>query len=105
MLPRRRLPYPSSITVSNLGGILIKAVITLTNLTHTAPAAINGLLVAPNQKDTLFMSHAGGGQFGGAVSGVTLTFDDAATNSLPVNGQITNGVYKPTQYGGTPLFP
>lgn len=98
-------PYPSSITVSNLGGTLIKAVITLTNLTHTAPAAINGLLVAPNQKDTLFMSHAGGGQFGGAVSGVTLTFDDAATNALPVNGQITNGVYKPTQYGGTPLFP
>jgi hypothetical protein len=98
-------PYPSTITVSNLGGVLIKAVITLTNITHTAPAAINALLVSPNQNDTLFMSHAGGGQFGGAINGVTLTFDDAATNSLPFNTQITNGVYKPTQYGGAPVFP
>jgi hypothetical protein len=99
-------PYPSTIIVSNLGGVLLKAVITLTNMTHTAPAAINALLVSPNQNDTLFMSHAGGGEFGGAINGVTLKFDDAATNSpLPVNGQITNGVYKPTQYGGTPVFP
>jgi uncharacterized delta-60 repeat protein len=98
-------PYPSAITVSNLGGVLIKAVITLTNMTHTAPAAINALLVSPNQNDTLFMSHAGGGQFGGAINGVTLIFDDAAANLLPFNGQITNGVYKPTQYGGAPVFP
>jgi hypothetical protein len=98
-------PYPSTITVSNLGGVLIKATITLTNMTHTAPAAINALLVSPNQNDVLFMSHAGGGEFGGAINGVTLTFDDAATNSLPFNGQITNGVYKPTQFGGAPVFP
>jgi len=98
-------PYPSTITVSNLGGLLIKTVITLTNMTHSAPAAINALLVSPYLNDTLFMSHAGGGEFGGAVKGVTLRFDDAATNSLPFNGQITNGVYKPTRYGGAPIFP
>jgi hypothetical protein len=51
------------------------------------------------------MSHVGGGEYGGAISGVTLTFDDAATNSLPFNGQITNGVYKPTRFGGAPMFP
>jgi hypothetical protein len=99
------IPYPSTINVSNLGGVLIKAVVTLTNLTHSAPSAINVLLVSPNQNDTLLMSHMGGGQFGGAVKGVTLTFDDAATNSLPSNGQITNGVYKPSQFGGQPIFP
>jgi uncharacterized delta-60 repeat protein len=98
-------PYPSTITVSNLGGLLIKTVITLTNMSHSAPAAINALLVSPNLNDTLFMSHAGGGGLGGAIKGVTLRFDDTATNSLPFNGQITNGVYKPTQYGGAPLFP
>ena len=99
-------PYPSTITVSNLGGVLLKTVITLTNMTHTAPAAINALLVSPNQNDTLFMSHAGGGEFGGAINGVTLTFEDATqTNSLPFNGQITNGVYNSTQYGGAPVFP
>jgi uncharacterized delta-60 repeat protein len=98
-------PYPSIITVSNLGGLLIKATITLTNMTHTAPAAINTLLVSPNQNDALFMSHAGGGEYGGAINGVTLTFDDAATNSLPSNGLITNGIYKPTRIGGAPIFP
>ena len=99
-------PYPSAITVSNVGGVLIKAVITLTNMTHTAPSAINALLVSPNQNDTLFMSHAGGGQYGGAIKGVTLTFEDAThTNSLPFNGQITNGVYNSSQYGGAPVFP
>ncbi len=99
-------PYPSTITVSNVGGVLLNTVITLTNMTHTAPAAINALLVSPNQNDTLFMSHAGGGQFGGAINGVTLTFEDAThTNSLPFNGQITNGVYNSTQYGGAPVFP
>jgi uncharacterized delta-60 repeat protein len=99
------LPYPSPITVSNLGGVLIKAVVTLTNMTHSAPSAVNVLLVSPGQKDTLLMSHVGGGQFGGAVNGVTVTLDDAATNSLPSNGQITNGVYKPSQFGGAPTFP
>jgi hypothetical protein len=99
-------PYPSTITVSNVGGVLLNTVITLTNMTHTAPAAINALLVSPNQNDALFMSHAGGGQFGGAISHVTLTFEDAThTNSLPFNGQITNGVYNSSQYGGTPVFP
>ncbi len=98
-------PYPSSITVSNLGGVLIKATVTLTNMSHTLPSAINTLLVSPNQNDTLFMSHAGGGGNGGPINNVTLMFDDAATNSLPNNGQITNGVYKPTRYGGAPIFP
>jgi len=99
-------PYPSAIAVSNLGGVLIKAVITLTNMTHSAPAAINALLVSPNQNDTLFMSHAGGGQFGGAIHGVTLKFDDSTNHpSLPSDHQITNGVYNSTQYGGAPIFP
>jgi hypothetical protein len=98
-------PYPSSITVSNLGGTVIKTTITLTNMTHTSPSDINALLASPNQNDTLIMSHTGGGQFGGSINGVTLKFDDAATNSLPVNGQITNGVYKPTRNGVAPNFP
>lgn len=99
-------PYPSTITVSNVGGVLLNTVITLTNISHTAPAAINALLVSPNQNDTLFMSHAGGGQFGGAINGVTLKFDDSTNHpGLPFNGQITNGVYNSTQYGGAPVFP
>jgi hypothetical protein len=99
-------PYPSTITVSNVGGVLVNTVITLTNMTHTAPSAINALLVSPNQNNVLFMSHAGGGQFGGAINGVTLKFDDSTNHPvLPFNGQITNGVYNSSQYGGAPVFP
>ena len=76
---------------------MVKTTITWTNVTHTSPADIDALLVAPNQLDTLFMAHAGGQN---AIKHVTLTFDDAATNSLPqggpLPGQITNGVYRPT---------
>ena len=40
-----------------------------------------------------------------AMYNVTLKFDDAATNSLPQDGQITNGVYQPTSYLPVPVFP
>jgi hypothetical protein len=60
------------------------------------------LLVAPNQKNVLFMSHAGGIN---AIVHVTLKFDDSATNSLPLSTTITNGLYKPTAYLPVPTFP
>src|SRR6185369_9017302 len=69
-------PYPSGIAVSNVGTYLIKATVTLTNMNHPSPKDINVLVVAPNQKDTLLMSHAGNGN---ALNHVNLTFDDAAT--------------------------
>jgi hypothetical protein len=96
-------PYPSIINVSNVGGVVLKAVITLTNITHASPEDIDVLLEAPNAKDTLIMSHAGGQD---AIKNVTLTFDDAATNSLPPSVypqvQITNGTYRPTAYPPPP---
>jgi len=95
-------PYPSTINVSGLGGVIIKATLTLTNISHASPQDIDALLVAPNQLDTLVMSHAGKQNL---LNNVTVTFDDAATNSLPFNGQITNGVYKPTAYPPAPNFP
>ena len=74
-------PYPSMINVSGVGGVLIKAVITLTNISYgPSPADMDVLLVSPNQQDTLIMAHAGGQN---AINHVTLTFDDAASNSLP----------------------
>jgi uncharacterized delta-60 repeat protein len=95
-------PYPSVINVSGLSGTVVKTAITWSNVSHTSPADIDALLVAPNQFDTLFMAHAGGQN---AINHVTLTFDDAATNSLPQFGQITNGVYRPTGYQPVPNFP
>lgn len=99
-------PYPSMIVVSNMNGVVIKATVTLTNLYHAHPSDIDALVVSPAQQDTLIMAHAGGGN---AIGKVTLTFDDAATNSLPPTAYpqttITNGTYKPTSYLPKPVFP
>jgi hypothetical protein len=95
-------PYPSAINVSNIGGTIIKATITLTNLSHTSPSDIDALLVSPAAQDTLIMGHAGGGN---AVNNATLVFDDAASNSLPHFSQITSGTNKPTAYLPVPPFP
>ncbi|MBU6410749.1 MAG: hypothetical protein KGR98_10215, partial [Verrucomicrobia bacterium] len=48
-------PYPSGITVSNVGGTLLKATVTVTNLNHTWPSDIDMLLVSPAAQDALFM--------------------------------------------------
>jgi uncharacterized delta-60 repeat protein len=95
-------PYPSIINVSNVGGVVIKATVTLTNLSHGSVYDIDALLVAPNAQDTLLMSHVG--TLGFSASHITLTFDDAA-NSLTNTGAITSGTNKPTAYPPSPLFP
>ena len=55
----------------------------------------------PGGQSTLLMSHAGNG----SVSKITLTFDDAATNSLPSGAVLTTGTNKPTAYSTTTIFP
>ena len=95
-------PYPSVINVSGVSGTVVKTTITWTNVTHTSPSDIDALLVSPSQYDVLFMSHAGGNY---GMYNVTLKFDDAATNSLPQDATITNGVYLPTSYLPVPVFP
>jgi Calx-beta domain len=95
-------PYPSDIIVSNVGGMLIKATVTVTNLNHTWPSDIDMLLVSPAAQDTLLMGHAGASY---TIRNVTLTFDDAATNSLPLTNMITSGTNKPTAYLPVPNFP
>jgi hypothetical protein len=47
------------------------------------------------------MGHAGNG----SVSKITLTFDDAATNSLSNTSILTTGTNKPTAYPSTTVFP
>jgi uncharacterized delta-60 repeat protein len=96
------MPYPSIITVSNVGGVLIKATVTLNSLSHSSPQDIAALVVSPAQNDTLIMGNAGSVD---AINNLTITFDDAATNSLPQNSAITNGTYKPTVYFSVPTFP
>jgi hypothetical protein len=95
-------PYPSIIQASGLGSSLIKATVTLTNLSVQSLGDVDALVVSPST-NALIMGHVGGS--GAIVNHVTLTFDDAATNSLPQNGPPVTGTNKPTQYGIRPNFP
>ncbi len=94
--------YPSPITVSGLTGLVGRVMVTFTNVNHTYPDDIDMLLVSPGGQNVLLESHAGGG---GALTNVSLTFDDYATNSqgarnfLPSSSQILSGTYVPSQYG------
>ncbi len=94
-------PYPSEIAVSNLGGVLVRSTVTLTNLYHGFTKDIEALVVSPAGSDTMLMGHAGNGN----VSGITLTFDDLATNSLPANSVLVTGTNKPTTYSPITPFP
>jgi uncharacterized repeat protein (TIGR01451 family) len=94
--------YPSTITISGMNGVVANARATLTGVNHTFPRDINALLANPGNSDVLLMSHAGGAH---SLPSVTLTFDDAAANSLSASDQITSGAFKPTAYGGAVILP
>ena len=95
-------PYPSTITVSGLNGMMGKTTVVLTNFVHTYPDDVDILLVAPDGWSALLLSDAGGGN---AVAGVTLGIDDAATNSVPDRFTITNGLYRPTNFDTSDSLP
>ena len=94
--------YPSGVNVSEQTGTVTKVRVLLHNFTHTAPQDVDLLLVAPNGRSVILMSDVGGNF---PVSDVSLTFDDAAPNPLPNNGQIVSGAFKPTNIGGGDAFP
>src|SRR5262249_41082659 len=95
-------PYPSTILVTGMTGLVSKATVTLNGLTHSFPRDVNALLVSPAGGRALLMSHAGSGQ---PVTNITLTFDDAAGGALPPGGQIVSGTYQPAAYGAAVTFP
>ena len=87
-------PYPSSITVSGMTGVVASASVRLNNLTHGFPDDLDIMLVSPMGQKMLLMSDSGGGH---SVSGITLTFINGAA-SLPDSLQLTTGTFKPTNY-------
>lgn len=89
-------PYPSTIDVQGMAGVISKVVVTLHGLSHTYPGDIDILLVGPGGQTVMLMSDAGGSF---DVRNVTLTFDSAAAMSLPDGGQIVSGTYRPTNHG------
>jgi uncharacterized delta-60 repeat protein/uncharacterized repeat protein (TIGR01451 family) len=96
-------PYPAVININGLAGLVTKATVTLTNLNHTWPSDIDALLVSPTGQNSFLMAKCGSSY---TINDVTLTFDDAASSSLPQFSQIVSGTYRPTSYAlATPPFP
>lgn len=91
--------YPSHIFVTNLSGSISKLVLTVSNITYGRPDDLELLLVAPNGAEMILMADAGGTAAG--ISGVNLTFDDAAGNLIPDATAPSSGTYRPTDYNST----
>jgi subtilisin-like proprotein convertase family protein len=85
-------PYPSPIQVSDQSGSITDANVTITGFSHTYPSDVRILLVGPHGQTADLMDEAGNG---GDASDLTLSFDDAAADTVPA--PIVSGTFKPTQ--------
>ena len=95
-------PYPSTINVSGLGGVVSNITVTLRGLNHTWPSDIDVLLVGPGGQKMLLMSDAG---TTASAANANLTFSDSAAGFLPATGSLVTGTYKPTDYAPSDSFP
>jgi subtilisin-like proprotein convertase family protein len=89
--------YPSPISVSGLDFQTISHLsITLNGLTHSFPSDLDIVLAGPGGQLSMLMSEVGGdSKF--PVTDLTLTLDDLAANSLPIDSALTSGTFKPTR--------
>jgi hypothetical protein len=87
-------PYPSSISVSGFSAPVTKVTASIIGLSHTFAQDISILLVGPGGQRVIL---DGGAGVNSILSGLSLSFDDAAAEHLPL-GPVTNGVYLPTDY-------
>jgi uncharacterized repeat protein (TIGR01451 family) len=95
-------PYPSTISVSGLTGLVGKVTVSLNGVTHGFPDDIDVILVSPSGQKVVLMSDTGGGH---SITNLNLSFDDSATAGLPDSAQIVSGSYKPTDFEPGDNFP
>lgn len=97
-------PYPSTLAVSSVPGVIEKITVTLNQVSHGLPDNLDILLVSPTGEKMILMSDAGGADF--ALSLTTLIFDDNAPTRLPDDDFIPDGTFKPSNFvGGNDNFP
>lgn len=93
-------PYPSTISVAGVSPPVTKVTATINGWFHTYPADVSMLLVAPGGQKVKLIGAAGSGT---DVTGVVLTFDDAAGSSLSTSA-ISSGTYLPTDLSSSQTF-
>ena len=100
--PAAAIPYPSNIVVSGLTPsrvvIVSNVTVSLNGFSHDNPDDVDALVTSPAGHKVMIMSDAGDNW---SASSLDLTFDDAAVNSLPDEGSLSTGSYKPSNYVGT----
>jgi large repetitive protein len=94
-------PYPSSILVSGTGTDLSSLTVDFFDLGHSYPADIYAVLEGPTGAAVVLMN----GIDPTGITGVDLTFDDAAAGTIPDNGPIVSGTYQVSQYGAAQTLP
>lgn len=96
------VPYPSSIEVAGLDGPLTRLTVTLHRLSHTYPDDLDVLLTGPGGRRVLLMADAGGEH---DANEITLTFDDAASASLPDSGPLVSSAVRAQAFQTNNSFP
>src|SRR4030095_9508356 len=88
-------PYPSIARVSGMNGYVTGVEVSLLGFNHGYPQDVDILLVAPNNKGTILMAHAGGDN---PVANGRLHFQDDGYK-VPFGAALTNnGTYAPVSY-------
>jgi serine/threonine protein kinase len=85
-------PYPSTIEVSDLRGVVTDLNVQLDGFQHAFPSDVDVVLVGPGGQNVDLMNGVGGF---GSVSGLTLTFDDEGTPLKP-GRTVTSGTFSPS---------
>ncbi|MGE0637642.1 MAG: proprotein convertase P-domain-containing protein [Bacteroidia bacterium] len=95
-------PYPSNMIVSGVSGTITDVNVILYDIDHTFPDDIDIILVSPTGQAVTLMSDCGSLD---DITGVTLTFDDAAGAGLPDGTILSTGTYKPTDFTTPDNYP
>ncbi len=91
--PTAATPYPSTINVSGLDGVVQKVTVTLNGFSHSFPEDVDVLLVGPGGQYSMLMSDV---SYGIDATNLNFTFDDAASGTLSCPGTtLTSGTYQP----------
>jgi len=93
--------FPSSIQVTGVGASLTGITIDLFGYSHTYSPDVQILLESPAGTRVLLMGLESGGI---PQSSVNITFDDAASQFLPLFSEIATGSYKPTLHTSSSAF-
>ncbi len=100
--PEAANPFPSTITVAGVSGLISGIRVRFHGFQHDFPDAVDIMLESPNGINLVLMSDVGAAV---DVNNIDITIDDAAAQFLPDNSMLTTGSFKPTNIGNEDIWP